>query len=74
MNTTEWFPAYVRPVHVGYYDVRYLGDRADGSVYVRYFWNGSDWQRDDLDDAKPIWGDPEFGIDGEFWRGLREPA
>lgn len=68
-NLTPWFPAEVKPVHVGYYDAHY-GYCAEQIpvAHARRFWNGDVWLSRE-NGAKAMFGNSL----GEFdkWRGLR---
>lgn len=58
-NLTPWFPAEVKPVHVGWYQAS-IAAREDGP---KIFWTGSFWDwRDER--GKCIAQD-------RYWRGLR---
>lgn len=39
MKKTPWFPADIKPVHVGVYETRAYNDEF---IFFR-FWNGSEW-------------------------------
>lgn len=65
MKRTPWFPASVKPVHVGVYEVSYL---RDAGVIKRRRWTGQRWER--LDQPHCV-----FGITmGDKWRGLAQPS
>jgi hypothetical protein len=73
MNTTEWFPAEIKPVHVGVYET-------EDSVFTDdawySYWNGEKWgwySWKGVDDAyaKRDW---DTGAPDARWRGLRESA
>jgi hypothetical protein len=57
MKLTEWFPAHIKPVHVGWYDARW-------SV-LRWFWDGERWKWRTSDG---VWICPLTKING--WRGI----
>jgi hypothetical protein len=60
---TRWFPAKIKPVHVGVYETELHG-------YLGYsFWNGKWW----CDTAqKPGWASKRPGMQGKKWRGFKE--
>lgn len=78
---TPWFPADVKPVHVGWYQCKY-----GSQVPVWRYWDGADWLMSygcghcnddmycDLIPDKDLVS--EFGVwpyeMGESWRGLAE--
>jgi hypothetical protein len=76
MKTTEWFPATVNPVHIGYYEVRYSWEKEDEKYPSMHFWDGQKWQFDEGLDGYLSWGNPIYQkeILKEFWRGLKEKA
>lgn len=67
MKTTDWFPADVRPAHVGYYEVCYADD-ATGTEFL--YWSGERWQYKENLEQAPLWG---FSRE-ESWRGLAKGA
>jgi len=65
MKMTKWFPADIKPVHIGLYDT---GDVLD-------YWDGTFWNvaTDDEIDAGVFLHYPRFFQD-QIWRGLaRKP-
>ncbi len=66
-KVTDWYPASVKPVRVRLYDCRYYGDAPH--VRSRYFWDGIHWRR-----GGPAGTLMSFGMFGDQWRGLKEPA
>lgn len=75
MKLTEWYPADVKPVHVGVYEVRNsrpLHYRAQGRLLGRYrYWDGNNWMTAAPDD---IWHGPSImgTHDTHQWRGLAQ--
>lgn len=62
MKRTQWFPASVKPVHVGRYEV-YLAIRG----VLRLWWDGAQWR---------VWAADGWPVRlewGDMWRGLTEP-
>jgi hypothetical protein len=70
MNTTEWFPADVKPVHVGIYQVEsYL---FFGEVWHAH-WDGKLWSTAYM--LPEYVNEHEKGSNQDrIWRGLKEPA
>lgn len=64
---TPWFPADVKPVHVGEYEYRY----ESGYVFRAYF-DGAKFVIHDLTEAD-WWGSPVDGSFSDHWRGLANP-
>lgn len=65
LKLTEWFPPYIKPVHVGVYEVCSLG-------VWRSHWDGSKWGPVYLE----IGGGVRFHyhtIQNHTWRGLAQP-
>lgn len=62
METTEWYPRDVWPVHIGFYE-RLYGNES-GTIILRCFWSGDKWMnpfiKGDVSNAQLI-----------PWRGLR---
>lgn len=76
MKVTEWFPASVKPVRVGWYQCR--GIFYDGTTVMRY-WSGAGWQWRDtsgqMSRAAVCKSCDKHGIIKEDrWRGLTAPA
>lgn len=60
-NLTPWFPAEVKPVHVGFYQASIFAHE-EGPIM---WWTGKEWEWVDEDGiASPASQD-------RFWRGLR---
>lgn len=68
MNPTLWFPSEVKPIHVGYCEVRYSGEKEDDRDNEFLFWSGDRWQYTSTVDGSPLWG--QSGDGSEFWQGL----
>ena len=66
MKRTPWFPVSVNPVRVGWYECLFL---CFGTWLVRYWWDGLQWKHAPTDIEAT-----SFGITGDKWRGLTEPA
>lgn len=69
---TEWFPAEIKPVHIGEYNASYLRN-----PFVRRWWNGQRWSTDysndrDESEKEMLRQIPTESTDIE-WRGLKEP-
>ena len=70
MKKTEWFPACIKPVRVGEYEVNRPCMPSERWAQCRMFWNGNRWQYPDR-------GYTDFGTvheSGGEWRGLTEKA
>lgn len=70
---TDWFPADVKPVHIGVYETRRAG--APGTIIVYPAkWNGMEW----LWDCESVAHAEKQHSVSEYqqreWRGLTEPA
>ena len=63
MKRTEWYPASVKPVREGEYEVRY---RVDGIIFRR-LWKDGRWQL-------PCGSPGMFGALDDQWRGLAQPS
>lgn len=61
---TEWFPADVKPVHVGWYECQLMG-------YL-WWWNGEFWSMRQ-DDSSMQYADEPCGDQNRVWRGLYAP-
>jgi hypothetical protein len=58
VKKTKWFPANVKPVRVGWYQVKCdMGFTCGGM----HFWNGKYWQ-------VPLWGE----CSAVPWRGIKK--
>jgi len=68
---TDWYPADVKPVYVGYYHLLWAETwkyKEQESLY-NYFWDGRQFVLD------PVFGLPEPVIESiKAWRGLTELA
>ena len=69
MQTTEWYPAEIKPVHVGWYECRY-DDYYSKAIY-KYWFDGTFWFLGP-NSRKLVYGN--VNTQGETWRGLKEPA
>lgn len=65
MQTTEWFPADVKPVHVGYYHTK-VCSWSDATSMFNWWWDGTQWLFDKHGKICSGQNRP--------WRGLKEPA
>lgn len=70
-EVTEWYPADVKPVHVGVYETD-LGPAFEPLGFS--YWNGEYWgnQYPRPDRAKEM--SRAMGAQDKLWRGLRETA
>ena len=65
MKRTEWYPAHIKPVRVGWYEI--------GSDYTQdvdmMFWDGwlLWWERGPAVGCGPL-------VPGDKWRGLTKPS
>jgi hypothetical protein len=63
--TTHWFPISIRPLHVGWYEVRFwITHERKYAGPVRRWWNGRMWRLDERA--------PGMGItirENDQWRG-----
>lgn len=62
---TPWFPADVKPVHVGWYD-RDWGAWGETNDY----WDGANWHFGSLGGKKTLQTEDNIGLK---WRGLANP-
>jgi hypothetical protein len=75
MKTTEWFPATVNPVHIGYYEVRYSWEDGRDPRPTRYWWDGEAWRFCKDATGELTWGSREYeNISDEYWRGQTEQS
>lgn len=66
MKLTEWYPAKIKPVHVGLYECNIgLEEAHAGRKGMLFYWDGDLW-------LQQYSKDPCFGQD-KPWRGLTEP-
>lgn len=65
MKLTDWFPADVKPTHIGEYDFKY-----EYGYQFRAFFDGTQFLIRDLRDL--YWWDRPIIRQG-VWRGLAEP-
>jgi hypothetical protein len=66
MKKTKWFPAYVNPVHIGYYETSIT--LFSGEPH-RLYWDGRCWTKSETSKVYA-----PFPWTGDRWRGLTEPA
>jgi hypothetical protein len=75
MKKTEWFPANIYPVHVGFYETsrNHVAKEAEG--IHKLYWNGEKWQYA-YDCGECFKGERAimYASDGDKWRGLAEKA
>lgn len=76
---TPWFPASVKPVHVGYYEVRnesYMHWNSKGRLVGRKsrYWNGKKWLTTDPKGHLGFISEPSImgSHPSQQWRGLAE--
>lgn len=72
-DVTEWYPADVKPVRKGWYEVRnaWLVDRRSHRLVGRMrFFNGKTWRAGWTNELVSIFGEHA----SHQWRGLRSPA
>lgn len=72
-EVTEWFPAEVKPVHVGVYHVRYQSSLPGGGHSYWAAWDGKSWTPavDEIELVEPA---EIGGIQEKEWRGLKVAA
>jgi len=65
-HLTPWFPAHIKPVHVGVYETE-----MEGVAWSKgfSFWNGKRWGNTEI---LPEWALDDKGVQGKKWRGLKE--
>lgn len=71
---TDWFPAEIKPVHVGIYHVRYPSTMPSLGSFLWAKWTGEFWT---AAEEKFGWVEKDFnegGVQQKEWRGLKEPA
>ncbi|MBB5508132.1 hypothetical protein [Paraburkholderia atlantica] len=71
MTTTEWFPAVIAPVHVGWYEIQDRSLRCTCCCMDAY-WNGVDFVRSGYFGGRL--GVYEVFRNVTRWRGLTEKA
>jgi len=74
---TEWFPADVKPVHVGVYQacMEVIEDRL-GATSIEYGfakWDGQRWGKIFATASAADWWETQ-GSQRKAWRGLKEPT
>lgn len=64
MKLTEWYPAHIKPVRVGWYEIGTVG-ASEGELM---FWDGSLlwWKCDRVFCCGPL-------LPGDMWRGRTKP-
>jgi len=74
MSKTDWFPADVKPVRIGVYEVQnmYGPDRAP----LFNYWSGKRWtgSADRIDNLVTHESPLSFAMQDRVWRGLTENA
>ena len=79
-EVTEWYPADVKPVHVGAYE--WCGRFGEPHIYAYHWWDGKRWCGNPGYSAYSAeLNKDDCGFDGVYfknccfgWRGLRSPA
>ena len=74
MKLTPWFPADVKPVHEGDYEVKRYRSGGFGKMRPhRLTWDGEDWRyAHDFEKARKSDFASMKASDGDMWRGLAE--
>lgn len=71
MNLTPWYPARIKPLRSGVYEVRWHGD---GSRWRWCYWTGSEWANTGTNKAeaaaRKTW--TNGAVQSKSWRGLAE--
>lgn len=67
---TEWFPADVKPVHVGWYECK--SNKGNTVCGFKWWWNGSYWTMK-LDDYDFVTKNTKCSEQNRVWRGLCVP-
>lgn len=62
---TQWFDAFICPVHIGFYEVLFIFGHTK-IVRKKVKWNGVEWERKH--------GARVSGACGDQWRGLVNPS
>lgn len=62
MKRTPWYPAHIKPVRVGMYEIKF-----GGFVFSGYYWNGEKWMVGE-NSAFALWNQTQLK-----WRGLTAP-
>lgn len=73
---TPWFPADVKPVHVGAYQRRSAGEKFNYAHYEYWWWNGDFWELGGYTKAEEAAkGKTSIHTLDPFkeWRGLAKP-
>lgn len=70
MQLTEWYPAEIKPVHVGWYEVQ---NRFASHVYQKSWWNGRYWGVVGFEWLEESRKEQKSGEQNRIWRGLTEP-
>ena len=74
---TPWFSIEKdgNPIRAGWYDIVYKGDPMDEDFDGdQRYWDGVNWCVDDFPGNSSLFGNAKYGVEGEHWRGLLEPA
>ena len=68
---TNWFPPYIKPVHIGVYEIKFsnvpLGKRL---MYAR--WNGKEWSNFAYKKNDDCMNDCFGAVQKKHWRGFTE--
>lgn len=73
-EVTEWYPADVKPVHVGVYEVQNMYDPTHPNLFN--YWTGKEWTGSASHiESLVMESRPHIcAFQGRVWRGLRRPA
>lgn len=74
MEYTDWYPADVKPVHVGFYQRKYAGDEFETyePAQMPDYWDGEKWL---VAWNGNVMGAPIMRCSAYLpWRGLKEPV
>lgn len=63
MKRTPWYPAHIKPVRVGMYEIQ-----VSGFVFSGYWWDGKRWLAGE-NSAYSLWTQTKLK-----WRGLTAPV
>ena len=65
---TPWFPAHIKPVHKGVYEVKFTAVRSISPMYAT--WNGRKWSCSSFKKSNE-WHEKFRGADQDkYWRGF----
>jgi hypothetical protein len=70
---TKWFPAQIKPVHVGWYETNQPDIKEFKKSKYRWWWDGKEWtmKLNDGDNYNYHLAKPE---QNRVWRGLQQPT